>query len=182
VTRSLELNRRLLKRLYFPRLLLPLAQLAPALVEFVIHCGLIVGVAVFLQLRDGQLHLSPGWHLMAAPAAVVAIVLFALGLGLWTSVWGINVRDVRFTLRYVMQFWFFATPVIYPLSLVPEDWRWLAAANPMAVLIETFKWGVLGVGAPDLPHLALALPLIAAILVAGFWYFAKFEAASVDRI
>lgn len=182
VTRSLELNRKLLRKLYFPRLILPVATLTPALADFAIHVALIAGTLGYFVAREGVWYLKLGPGLLLALAAAVVSVMFALGIGFWTSVLGATARDVRFTLGYILQFWYYLTPVIYPLSLVPERWRWLVALNPMAALVETFKWGTLGIGQPNLPSLGIAIAITGLTFVVGLWFFISAEAASVDRL
>lgn len=179
-TRSLELNRKILKRLYVPRLILPVAMVAPALLEFAIYLGLIVAAAAYYAAQ-GHLYVAGGPRLLAALGAAAASLLLALGVGLWTSVLGALARDVRFTLSYVLSFWLYLTPVIYPLSAVPERWRWLCALNPMASLVETFRWGVLGIGGPDPRALGMAAIVLVAVVTAGLWFFVRAEAAAIDR-
>ncbi|MFN0060471.1 MAG: ABC transporter permease [Planctomycetota bacterium] len=181
-TRSLELNRKFIKRLYFPRMILPLASVAPALVECLIYLGLILIAAGYYYLSTGKLYLIPGVNLLLAFVAMGLSVALAVGMGLWTSVIGAYIRDVRFTLRYVLSFWFFLTPVIYPSTYIPEKLRWLVALNPMATLVETFRWGTLGIGEFRPWSFLLAIGIIVVVSAGGAWYFAKAEAASVDKL
>lgn len=182
-TRSLEINRRLVTKLYFPHLILPLASITPALVDFAIYCGLIFSASVYYFLTEGRLYVGGGglaW--LAAAVSVGMTLLLAVGLGLWTSVLEVQSRDVRFSLRYFMRFWFYVTPVIYPLSFTREPWRSLAMVNPLAPLIEALKWGVLGIGQVHLPALLAAASIIAGLLSSGLWFFNKAEALSIDRL
>jgi lipopolysaccharide transport system permease protein len=181
-TRSLELNRRLLKKLYFPRLILPLSYLAPALVNLLIYGVLIVGVSFFYS-QSGVFHHAPGAMKIAASlGAVAAVLALALGLGLWTSVLGADARDVRFTVGYILNFWHYFTPVIYPLSSIPESARWAVVLNPVAGLVETFKWGVLGVGHPGKWALWTALAFTGIVFVSGLVFFARYETKMLDRL
>jgi len=119
-----------------------------------------------------------GW---AAFAALLAVLL-AVAVGLWTTVWQVKYRDVRFGLRYVTRFWFYLSPVIYPVSQIPPEHRWLLYANPMAPIVETFKWGVLGIGDFYGWPLVSACVVIAVVMTGGVWYFNQSEALSVDKM
>jgi lipopolysaccharide transport system permease protein len=181
-TRGIELNRRLITKLYFPRLLLPVASIAPGLVEVALYTFLIAGAVCFYQVTDGTLHLDVGWNLLAAPAALGLALALALGLGLWTSVIGARARDMRYSLQIVLAFWFLFTPVIYPLSAVPERFQDLAAANPLTPLVEMFRWALVGTGQVETAPLLACIALIAAACVSGLWYFDRAEVSSVDRL
>jgi lipopolysaccharide transport system permease protein len=182
VTRSLEQNRGLLKKVYFPRLLAPISSVAPALTEFLILLALLLGACVVFWIKDGILYLRLGPAMLAAAAAVALTVFFSIALGLWTSVLQVRHKDVRFTIRYFMQFWLFLTPVIYPMSQVPAEYRWLISLNPMASFVELYKWGMLGIG--EFPARALpgSLGVTAVVFVLGLMYFSRSEAASVDNL
>ncbi|HVR76515.1 MAG TPA: ABC transporter permease, partial [Planctomycetota bacterium] len=181
-TRSLELNRKVLTRLYFPRLILPVSMTAPAWLEVFFFLAFMIGTGVYYSLRDGTAYFLWSPRLLVAPIALLLSALFALGIGLWTSVLGAGARDVRFTLAYVMDAWLYFTPVIYPISFVPERWQWLLALNPMATLVEAFKWATLGTGRLDLSSVAISLGIIAATFAGGLRYFNRAEAASIDRL
>ena len=181
-TKSLDSQSSMLKKLYFPRILVPLTSVAPALAYFGIYLALIVGTAVYYLIRGHRwyLALGPGW-LVAFGAALLSVLL-AVAIGLFTSVWQAKYKDVRFGLRYVMRFWFYLTPVLYPMSQVPPNLHWVIYLNPMASIVETFKWGILGVG--QFP----GLPLVASVLIMlvvgslGVWFFTRKVAATVDEM
>lgn len=179
-TRSLELNRKVLRRIYVPRLLLPIAMTAPALVELGIRLGLIAVVATFYAFtRDTTL--AP---LGRMPLAIVPLVLahaLALGVGLFTSVIGMHTRDVRFGLGYVLSFAMFLSPVVYPMDVVPADHRWIAALNPMAGLLEAFRFCLLGTGAFQIGALVYAVVVATVLLAYGLRFFVRAEAAVLDR-
>ena len=181
-TKSLAQGRSLITKVYFPRLILPVASVAPAIVYFSIYMAFLVGAILYYGLHDGRWYIVFGPQLLLAPIAALMSPVLAIAVGLWTSVWQIRARDVQFTLRYFTQFWLYLTPVIYPLSTMPEHLRWIAYFNPMTAVVETFKWSILGVGGPTVGGAALSLALIAATLGGGVWYFDRSEAGSVDRI
>jgi lipopolysaccharide transport system permease protein len=182
VTRSVEQNRRLVTRVYFPRLILPIAAVAPGLVYFAVILVVLVGTSVFFHNRDGIWYIRAEPRLLVSAAAVIVSLLFAVAVGLWTSVLQARYRDVRYALRYVMPFWFLLTPVIYPLDQIAERYRWLVALNPMAPVVEAFKWGTLGGGAFPAVPAAASLALVIVTMVSGMWFFNREEAASVDKL
>jgi lipopolysaccharide transport system permease protein len=181
-TRSLEIHRRLLSKVYFPRLLLPFAALAPALIEFACYLAALGGAIVYFSLADGTLYLNTGPELLAAVGALAMSLTLALGIGLWTAVLGANARDVRYSLMYFTAFWYLLTPVVYPLSLVPERFRGIAEINPMTPIVELFKWGLVGAGEVRPVGLVIAGALIAAAWAGGLWFFGRAEAQAVDGL
>jgi lipopolysaccharide transport system permease protein len=182
ITRSLEMNRSVLKNCYFPRIILPLGNAAPAWTNFGICVVVILLTGLYYYAAEQQMYLVAGFRTLAAMAAVGLTAAFALAVGLWTSVLGANARDVRFALGYGTQFWFYLTPVIYPVSVIPERWRWLAKANPMAPLVETFKWGTLGVGQFDWASLSVSVITIVVVFSGGCWFFNRSDPAILDRM
>jgi lipopolysaccharide transport system permease protein len=182
VTRSLDQQRGIIKKLYFPRLLVPLSSVAPSFVYFGIYLALILGAAVYYLATQKTWYLAvgPGWF--AGIGVALLAVAFAISVGLVTCVWQARHRDVRFGLRYAMGFWFYLTPVIYPMSEVPPHLHWVIYLNPMASVVETFKWGLLGVGQfPAMPLLSAGVITLLSCAL-GVWYFNRSQAASVDEM
>jgi len=181
-TRVLERNKSLITKVYFPRLILPITGLAPAFLELAVLLVAIVGTLAYYAWVEKHWYGRSDLGLVAAALAVGMALFFALGVGLWTSVMQARYRDVRYTLRYVMRFWLYFTPVIYPLSQIPEQWRWLAYINPMTPVVGIFKWGLLGIGQPSASGLAFGGLLLLTTFISGLWYFTATESASVDKI
>jgi len=182
ITRSVERNRRLVTRVYFPRLILPVAAVAPGLVYLaVLLIVLIVTVVVFHQ-RDGIWYVTVTPRLLVSLGAVAVSLLFAIAVGLWTSVLQARYRDIRYALRYITPFWFLLTPVVYPLSEISSKYSWLVALNPMAPIVEAFKWGTLGQESFPVVPAALSLGLVVITMLTGVWFFNREEAASVDKL
>ena len=181
-TRSMQMNRAFLGRMYFPRVIVPASVMAAAFVNFLILMGVLAGTLIYYYVQDGRLYLgSPS----QAPFAIVALILstaMALGVGLWTAPLNAEFRDVRFTLTYVLEFWALMTPIMYPLSAVPAKYHWIVYLNPMAGVIQAFKWGVLGIERVDLTVLAIDAVVIALVLLSGLWFFGRVEGQAVDRI
>jgi lipopolysaccharide transport system permease protein len=148
-TNSLIGSANLITKVYFPRLIIPGAAVVAALVDFAI--AFVVFVGLF-----GYYRYTLTWNALFFPVLVLLTVLLALGVGLWTSALNVKYRDVRYALPFLLQLWMFATPVIYPSSLMPERWRWVLAVNPLTGIIEGFRacllgrplmWGPLGYSA-----------------------------------
>jgi len=179
-TRSLELNRGLLSRIYLPRLILPIAMVAPSLLTFLIHLGVIAVSFVYYRWTMGVWFFRPelvGWSVQALLLAWV----LSLGISLWTSVPALVARDVRFTLSYVLGFWVFLTPVMYSLSTVPEEHRWAFALNPMTAVVESFKYGMLAIGGIDPKQLLSAWGIALLTLASGLIFFSRAERNAADK-
>jgi lipopolysaccharide transport system permease protein len=182
VTRSLEQNRRLITKIYFPRLILPTSAIAVASIYLTLLLIVMVGTTVYFHQRVGIWYIRLRPELLVSAGAVLVSLLFAVAVGLWTSVLQVRYRDVRYGLRYFMPFWFYFTPVIYPLSTIPEQWRWVVAVNPMTAVVEAFKWGTLGYGHLSASSVATSLTLVAITMISGIWFFTREESASVDKL
>jgi lipopolysaccharide transport system permease protein len=181
-TRSLYQHQGMLKKVYFPRVMAPISSVSIAVAWFGSFMGLLLAGAVYYLWKDGVWYLHMGPQLLFVPLCTALSLLLAIGIGLWTSIWQLRIREMRYTIRYFTRFWSYLTPVIYPMSQVPPEHRWIIYANPMAPIVETFKWGLFGVGTfPAIPLLC-ATGVIACVLLAGLWYFHWAEAAAVDKM
>jgi lipopolysaccharide transport system permease protein len=180
-TRSLQLNTGMLTRMYVPRLILPVATMAPGFANFAVYLSVIVATLVYYRFSHGVWYVDPTW-IVVAPVAAVLIVLFALAIGLWTSVFGATARDVRFGLAFVLEFWIYVTPVVYSLKIVPGSFAWAMLINPMAVLVIAFRGAILGGEGPPPWAWASALAIITMSLVAGLIFFNRAEAEAVDSL
>jgi lipopolysaccharide transport system permease protein len=181
-TRSLELNRSLLKQIYVPRLIMPMSMMTPAFLTFVIYVAVLLGGVVWYAATGHPVYLNTGPRLLWAPLAAAMAVLLAFAISLWTSVPAMAARDVRFTLAYVVGFWVFLTPVMYPMSAVPPEWRGWMMLNPMAAIVEAFKYGVLGIGLVEPWQLGISAAVILTTLVSGLLFFIRAEADAADRV
>jgi lipopolysaccharide transport system permease protein len=181
-TRSLELNRGLIRQVYVPRLILPFSMITPALLTFVLHLLVLFGAIVWYRIADGQNYLAGGVNVLWAVLAVGMTLALALAVSFFTSVPAMGARDVRFTLGYVLGFWVFMTPVMYPLSAVPENWRFWMLLNPMTPIVEAFKFGMLGIG--EIYQWALAASALTIIVAfgGGVLFFVRAEADAADRV
>ena len=179
-TRSLELNRGFMARIYVPRLILLPATMAPAFASFGISLGVLLFASGYYKVTTGVLYLTP-WNIGWALLSLVVSILLAIGISLWTSVPGAQMRDVRFTMSYVMGFWLFLTPVLYPLKL-PPAYAWLLALNPMVATINGFKYGMLGIGTISLRDWIVCLIETGLVLSSGMWFFGRAEADAADKM
>jgi lipopolysaccharide transport system permease protein len=181
-TQSLESAKGLIKKVYFPRIIAPIASVAPAVTEFAIMFALLVISCLVYWFKDGVMYLRVGGGLLVGVLAVVLTCFFAIAVGLWTSVLQVRHKDVQYSVRYMTQFWNYVTPVIYPLSTLPPKYRFIMYLNPMAPLVEMYKWGMLGIGEFPAKELASGLVIISVVFGGGLVYFNRSEAASVDKL
>lgn len=181
-TRSTELNRKFLGKIYLPRLLLLASSIAPELLELFMYAVIITVVVAVYGVIDGTIYIQFGPELLIALAGYLMSIGLVWAIGLFTSVYGAQSRDTRFALVQVIGFWFFVTPVLYPVSIVPEGFRTLIALNPMTGPVEMVKWGLLGVGEIQPLAVVSCLATIAVIGTAGLFFFASSEAAAVDNL
>ncbi len=180
-TRSLEMNRHLTEQIHMPRTLMPIGNITPALLDLTIKLAVFVLALAYYASRDDRLYLRHDAGVLWAGAALALGGLFALGISLFTSVWGETTRDMRFALGQLLSVWYLLTPVLYPLSAVPEAYRGWMLLNPMAIIAETFKWGLFGVGVFDPQAFGGAAAGIFALTVMGFLYFIRAESRAVDE-
>jgi lipopolysaccharide transport system permease protein len=171
---SLVENVDLVTKVYFPRLLAPLSAVVPGLVDLGISV-IILGALVAIY------GVVPPVALVVLPAVILAAAVVALGAGLWLAAINVKYRDVRHALSFLLQVWLFASPVIYPSSLVHGDWRYLYAANPMASVIDAFRWSALGAPAPGAEGF-ISLGVAALLLASGVAYFLRTERWFADII
>jgi len=171
---SLVDYRYLLSKVYFPRLVLPLSPVITAAVDFAVALGLLVGMMLFYGIL-------PSLTILLVPVFLLLTALTALSAGLWLAALNAMYRDVRYVLPFFIQLWMFASPVVYPSSLLPERWRWVYALNPMVGLIEGFRWSITGVGSMPLT-LGISLSVVVVVLLGGIAYFRKVERTLADWV
>jgi lipopolysaccharide transport system permease protein len=181
-TRCLDQHKSLLKKLYFPRLISPMASISPAAADFLIYMLLLLGLTLFYWFKDGVWYLSLGPSLLVALLMSVFAVFAALSVVLFTCVFQARHKETRFGLRYFMQFWMYLTPVFYPISVIPPEHRWLVYINPMASVVSAFRWGVINVGELPLVPLATSVAVATVAMAAGIWFFSVSEPSTIDRL
>ena len=171
---SLVANERLITKVYFPRLVVPMAAVLGGLVDFAVAFVILLGMMFYYGI-------VPTWAIVTLPGFILLAIMTALGVGLWLSALNVQYRDVRYTINFLIQFWLFATPVAYPSSIVPERWRALYGLNPMAGVVEGFRWALLG-NKPPGAMLAVSVAVVIVILVGGLYYFRRMEQQFADVV
>ena len=172
---SVVANERLITKVYFPRLVIPVAGVLAGLVDFAIAFS----VLIILLLSYG---IHPTWTVATLPLFVLLAILTALAVGLWLSALNVQYRDVRYTVGFLTQLWLFLSPVAYPSSLVPERWRPLYGLNPMAGVVEGFRWALLGKTPAPGAMLAVSVLVVILLLAGGLFYFRRMENSFADVI
>jgi lipopolysaccharide transport system permease protein len=172
---SLVGHQNLLKKVYFPRLALPVGAVAVGLVDFAFASLVLGGMMVFYDVRPS---LSA---LLVAPLVLLALAT-ALGVGLWFAALNVRYRDVRYVVPFVLQVWLFLTPVAYPSSLIEQPWRTVYAINPMVGVVEGIRWAVLGADTAPAPLIAVSTVAAILILAGGLYYFRQVEGTFADVV
>jgi lipopolysaccharide transport system permease protein len=175
---SLVANANLIKKIYFPRLIIPLASVSSGIADF----GIAFLTLILLQAGycAAGYAVWPTWKVVFLPAFVLLALITSLGVGFWLSALNVQFRDVRYTLPFLTQIWLFLTPIAYPASIVPERWRQVYGLNPMVGVVEGFQWALFGAG--EGPGLMVAVSGMSALalLVSGLYYFRRMEKTFSD--
>lgn len=174
-SQSLVSNQNLLTKVYFPRLVIPLAALGVGLMDFMIAAAILACVMAYFQM-------VPTLLALLLPSFVLLAVMMSLGVGFWFSALNIQYRDVGHALPFLTQLWFFATPIAYPSSLVPESWRTWYGLNPMATVVEGFRWSLLGTGGLSTDMWLTSVAVTVAVFVSGLYYFRRVEETFADVV
>lgn len=173
---SLIGNANLVAKIYFPRLLVPASSVVVCGVDFLINTGLLLGLMAWYGI-------APTWHLLALPVFVALTFAAAMGAGLWLAALNVNYRDFRYVVPFLVQFGIYVSPVGFSSSIIPESWWLLYSLNPMAALIDGFRWSVLGANRPlDSTSLAIGCAVVVILLVSGLWFFRRTEKSFADTI
>jgi len=165
----------LISKVYFPRAVLPLAGTVSGIIDFAVAFVLLLGMMIWYGIM-------PAWGLLALPLFLLLALATALAVGLWCSALNVRYRDVGYTIPFLTQCWMYASPVAYPVSLVPENWRFVYSLNPMAGVIEGFRWALLGKHGPDFVVMAVSTVVVALLLVGGLVFFKHVERTFVDVV
>jgi lipopolysaccharide transport system permease protein len=171
---SLVANANLISKVYFPRVCVPIAATLSGIVDFGVGFVLLIAMMLIQGVR-------PGWHVVWLPAFLVLAIVTALGVGLWLSALNIEYRDVRYVVPFLTQFWLFATPIAYPGSLLHEPWRAVYGLNPMAGVVEGFRWALLGGEVPG-PMIGVSSSAAVVLLITGALWFRRMETTFADVV
>jgi lipopolysaccharide transport system permease protein len=172
---SLLTNSNLITKIYFPRLLVPVSTTLTPIVDLVLGFLVLFGLFAYF-------HRVPSWHIVFLPAFVALAVLVTTGVGLWLSAFSARYRDVVFGVPFLVQIWQYATPVIYPVTFIPPQYRWLLALNPFTAVVGGFRWSLLGVPFGSLPGLAASIAIGVGLTGLGLFYFRRTERIMVDML
>jgi len=165
----------LITKVYFPRLILPLSRVTSGLVDFAVAFVILLAMMAWYRI-------APTAGILLLPVFMLVAMVTALGAGLWLTALNVKYRDVKFVVPFLTQFWMYASPVAYSTSLVPERWRFLYGLNPMAGVIEGFRWALLGKSAPDFSMMVISLAAVCLILFTGLLYFKRMEKSFADIV
>src|ERR1700686_4741642 len=168
-------QQRVITKIYFPRVVLPIAAVLSGLLDFAISFAVFLVLMVYYRI-------VPTSAVIWLPAFVLLAVLTALGVGLWLSALNALYRDVRYVLPFLVQFWMFASPVAYPSSLVPAKWRGIYGLNPMAGVIEGFRWALTGRGQPPGALIAASSAAVVLLVFSGLVYYHAVEGTIADVV
>lgn len=172
---SLVAEGHLIKKIYFPRLVVPISAIASPVLDLCFSVPVLAGLLLYYGI-------TPGWHIVFLPLVVLATILTAMALGLWLSALNAQYRDIGYVVPFMMQLGMYASPVVYPISLIPDQWKYLYNLNPMVGIIQGFRWAVFGGAAPAPDLLMLNGVIVLVVLLTGLVYFKRIEPLMPDII
>lgn len=172
---SMVASANLIKKLYFPRLVVPISSVLSGFVDFVLGFAVLLGMMWYFAVR-------PTGNIVWLPAFLLLALVSSLGVGVWLSALNVRFRDVRYTVPFLTQLWLFATPIAYPSSLLPDTWRPLYGLNPMAGVVEGFRWALLGTDTAPGPLILVSAAAALVLLVSGVYYFRRMERTFADVV
>ena len=165
----------LIKKVYFPRLIVPISSIISGVIDFVLSFLVLVGMMLFYGI-------FPTANCIWLPFLLLLAFVTSLGVGLWLSALNVQFRDVRHTVPFLTQFWLFATPIAYPSSLLPEPWHTLFGINPMVGVVEGFRWALLGTETAPGPIIIVSSLVALVLLVGGVFFFRRMEKTFADVV
>jgi lipopolysaccharide transport system permease protein len=172
---SLVQNGNLIKKVYFPRLIMPISGVLSGIVDFGFAFVVLLAMMAFYGI-------VPTAQIIWLPWILILAVITALGVGLWLSAMNVRFRDVRHAVPFLIQFWLFATPIAYPSSLLSEPWRIIYGLNPMVGVVEGFRWALLGTETAPGPTIMVSALTALAVLTSGLFYFRRMERTFADTV
>jgi lipopolysaccharide transport system permease protein len=172
---SLVANQQLITKVYFPRLVIPISAVLAGLVDFAVAFVVLLGMMFYYGI-------VPTAATLTLPLFLLLAIVTALAVGLWLSALNVQYRDVRYTIPFLTQFWLFATPIAYSSSLVPEQWRALYGLNPMAGVVEGFRWALFGKTGGVGPMIIVSALMVGVLLLGGLVYFRRMEKTFADVV
>ncbi len=175
-SRSMVSNSNMVSKIYFPRLIIPLASVMSSVIDFFIGFTILIGMMIFYKI-------TPTIAILWLPLLILLALVTALGVGFWTSALMVRYRDVGYIMPFVANLWMYLTPVVYPSSMIPEKWRLVFALNPMTGVVEGFRFALLGTTQSVSWGMILVSSVIAVlVLISGMFYFRRMEKQFADMI
>lgn len=174
-SRSLTANQNMVTKIYFPRLVLPLASVLGGLVDFAIAFLILVVMMVYYKV-------TPTVAIWTLPLFLILTIVTALGVALWLSAINVKYRDVNYVLPFLTQFWLFLTPVAYSAKIISEKWQLVYSLNPMAGVVNGFRWALLGTNTGPGLNMAISIGISLVFLITGLFYFRAMERTFADTI
>jgi lipopolysaccharide transport system permease protein len=173
-TMSMVANSNIMTKVYFPRLIMPISGILSPLVDFIVSMAILVIMMAYYGF-------VPTWNVVFLPLFVILALATSLGVGLWLSALNVKYRDFQYTVPFLIQLWMYASPVVYPASMIPESIRYLYGLNPMVGVIEGFRWALLGTDMPG-SVILVSIGVVTALLVSGMFYFRRMEQYYADIV
>jgi len=173
--RSLVTNRAMITKIYFPRLVIPLASILSGVVDFLIAFVVLIGMMWYYGI-------SPTANIWALPLLLLLALVTALGVGLWLSAMNVLYRDIGYVIPFLTQLWFYLTPIVYPTSKIPGGWQLVYATNPLVGVVEGFRWALLDTSNAPGPMIIVSSVIAVFILVSGMFYFRRMERTFADMV
>lgn len=172
---SLVANSNMLKKIYFPRMAMPLGTVVAGCVDFCLAFIVLLGMMASYGV-------VPTWKVICVPFFLLLALITCLGASLWLSAMNVQFRDVKYTIPFIVQFWMYATPIVYPSSLLPEPWRTVFGINPMVGVVEGFRWALLDAKTAPGAMVALSSIVAVSLLISGAYYFRRLERTFADVV
>ncbi len=172
---SLINNSNLITKVYFPRIILPLSSVVSGLVDFFLAFLVLIGMMFYYGI-------TPTYGILFIPPLILLAIIISFSVSLWMSALNVQYRDVRYTIPFLTQFWLLITPIAYPSSLVPDKWRFIYGINPMAGVVEGFRWALLGKTNETGPLIIISAIIVTFLLIGGLIYFKRMEKTFADII
>lgn len=172
---SLVLNSNLITKVYFPRALLPIGAAIAGLFDLAIGMLFLLGMLIYY-------HVTPGWQIIFVPVALLQMLAVVLGISMLLGSLNVRYRDVKYAIPFLIQIWMFVTPIIYPVTFVPERWRFLLALNPMTGVVESFRVCLFGGNGADARTLGVSWMVTLILLAVGATYFRRTEREFADIV
>jgi lipopolysaccharide transport system permease protein len=181
--RSMVSNRTMITKIYFPRMVIPLASVLSGLVDFCLAFLVLIGMMIYYNFAPNstyQVVLTPA--IFTLPLFLLLALVTSLGVGLWFAALNVNYRDINYILPFITQLWLFVTPVVYPSSMLSEKWQLIYSLNPMAGVVNGFRWALLGTDTGVTGSILISTTISIVILITGLFYFRRMERTFADMI